>query len=563
MNKTIALYLLNNLLDRVEFGPNGKLKNNNLTQMEIDALRFVLNSEVGIDDDPTPTGDDETGGDDETDGDDETGGDCGTGGNDGTSDEDKPDVASILNLDSLKPENEFDEQNSKVTLCMDFGTAMSKAFAMRDGLPVELALGARAGSATGGYLVDSSLFITNEGLIFFGPQAVKKSMHAEVENRARADSLKARLSMGSMANISEIRVDKRVNPTQIPFTEGDLITLYLSYLTDLVSSELESQNCSRYTVRRFARPCWDEERNAWAEPQMKKMLAISQILADTFHGRWQDGLSVDVAKKALIDVNKTVRIPEYLIARSIEEPVAAAAALVVDPDEAQREIVIVVDVGAGTTDFGVFLLQNNPNKEVLKTRLIDKTVTYLPQAGNRVDDLLKFFVLKEGNIDHQAEEGNQALQSLSGVIRTYKETLFREGIVEIGVNGINILVDKEEFINSRGVGEFTRLLKDKFVAVLSSLGGGYIDFLAKYGLNVVLTGGGAEMPMLSSLAAGVIEVNGKKIMRKASPMVPEWIEEKYPQFASQYLQLAVSIGGAARVLPDAAKAPVDFPPTGQ
>ncbi|MTD34256.1 hypothetical protein [Paludibacterium denitrificans] len=38
--------------------------------------------------------------------------------------------------------------------------------------------------------------------------------------------------------------------------------------------------------------------------------------------------------------------------------------------EAQREIFMVIDVGVSTTDFGVFLLQHNPDKEVCLTRII-------------------------------------------------------------------------------------------------------------------------------------------------------------------------------------------------
>lgn len=62
-------------------------------------------------------------------------------------------------------------ENPEVTLCLDFGTAMSKAFAMHGHTrPLELALGKRAGAT--GYAVDSSLFIADNSTLYFGPQAV-------------------------------------------------------------------------------------------------------------------------------------------------------------------------------------------------------------------------------------------------------------------------------------------------------------------------------------------------------------------------------------------------------
>ena len=102
----------------------------------------------------------------------------------------------------------------------------------------------------------------------------------------RFDSLKARLSHGLQGEIERNKVGTDINPTSVPVTEGDLITLYLAYLTDLTTSELESHGISRYVARRFARPCWDEGRNVWAEKHLKRMLTQAQVLADTFHDQW-------------------------------------------------------------------------------------------------------------------------------------------------------------------------------------------------------------------------------------------------------------------------------------
>lgn len=466
-----------------------------------------------------------------------------------------PEVTVALNLSAL---DRTVAEDPHVTVCLDFGTAMSKAFAIKgDSTPVELALGRRAGAS--GYPVDSSLFISDDGLLYFGWQAVEHGTAVAALGRARFDSLKARLSMGQQVDIYRAPIGDEVNPiASTPMTEGELITLYLGYLTDLATSELEAQGYSRYCSRRFARPCWSEERNRWAEPLLRRMLAQAQILADTFHDEWRAGVPITKAKQALDKVRQLTNLPDYLLSEGIPEPVAAAASLMLT-DEAQRELFLVVDVGAGTTDFGLFLLQHNPDKDICLVRIVPNTIKVLEQAGNRVDDLLKFFVLEGEGIDKGSPEGEHNLRYLQSTIRLQKETLFRDGTVEVPLaNRSRAVVQLDAFLTSTRVRTFSKLLRREIVEVLNATGDGFLDLMSDSHVNVVLTGGGADMPIVQSLASGVVEVRGRRIMRKPVPHVPIWIRDQYPQFAPQYPQLAVAIGGANPELPRVAESIADF-----
>lgn len=546
MDKSAAVLLIENLLDRVELDSSvGKWRLGTLSSKEKSALEFALANLTGEAlTSATPPSDHEE----------QKKSVEGAASTKPTTPEKIPLPEVVLDVRSLE---RTQTESPEVTLCLDFGTAMSKAFAMHGSqTPIELALGMRAGGS--GYPVGSSLFITDDGLMFFGPQAQKAGDAAGESGRVRFDSPKARLSMGEQGEIYRINVGADVNPTDIPLSEGELISLYLGYLTDLATSELESQGYSRYVLRRFARPCWSEERNRWAEPLLRRMLAQAQVLADTFHGQWQMGISVAQAKVALSKLKELATVPDYLLDQGIPEPVAAAASLMLR-EEAQRELFMVIDVGAGTTDFGVFLLQHNPDNEICLTRIIPGTIEYLPEAGNRVDDLLKFFVLDSEGIDPGSPEGKHNKTFLDSRIRLYKETLFRDGIVEIPLaNQTRVVVEREAFEKSPRVQAFSKRLKEKAEQVLSAAGDGYVDLLAKTDLKVVLTGGGAELPMVKDLATGVVEVRGRKILRKPTAVVPAWIEENYPQFSPQYPQLAVAIGGAAPDLPEQAPGFADF-----
>ena len=554
MDMTSAQLLVENLLDRIELDPaTGKFRLGTISSKEKLALETLLAAISGtapnveqivipdtVSIEPTPT-------------------------LEAVDPEPKSDTSTLLEILQAEASVTLDlralertqAESPDVTVCLDFGTAMSKAFAIQGySTPIELALGKRAGSS--GYPVESSLFISDDGILYFGPQAVELGTVDVALGRARFDSPKARLSMGQQVDIHRAAIGKEFNPTDIPMTEGEMITLYLGYLTDLATSELEAQGYSRYCARRFARPCWSEDRNRWAEPLLRRMLAQAQVLADTFHDQWGEGIPLTKVKLAMEKLRDLAVLPDYLLGEGIPEPVAAAASLMLT-DEAQREMFLVIDVGAGTTDFGLFLLQHNPAKDICLVRIVPGTIMYLPQAGNRVDDLLKFFVLELEGIDVATPEGEHNRTFLQSNIRLYKEKLFRDRIVEVHLaNSSRVVVDCDAFLASSRLKAFGQLLQDNVAAVLNSVGDGFLDLMRDSYLNVVLTGGGADLPMVQSLAKDVIEVRGRRIMRRPTLHVPAWITERHPQFVPQYPQLAVAIGGANPELPSVGESFADF-----
>jgi len=257
-------------------------------------------------------------------------------------------------------------------------------------------------------------------------------------------------------------------------------------------------------------------------------------------------------------VRQLTALPDYLLGAGVPEPVAAAASLMLT-EEAQRELFLVVDVGAGTTDFGLFLLQHNPAKGVCQVRIVPNTIKVLEQAGNRVDDLRQFYLLELEGIDKASPEREHTLSFLQSTMRLQKEMLFRDGTVEIALaNRSKALVHREAFLASTRVMTFSQLLQQELLEVLNATGDGFLDLMHDTHMNVVLTGGGADLPMVQSLATDVVEVRGRRILRKPVPHVPAWITERYPQFAPQYPQLAVAIGGASPELPSVAESVPDF-----
>ncbi len=439
--------------------------------------------------------------------------------------------------------------NPEVLLCLDFGTAKSKGFAVRTGSDeklelLELALGKRAGEA-GIYPVTSSLWISDEGLMHFGEDAVVKSEGYGGRGRERLDSLKQQLSQGHPEQLGETPLDSKVNPTGTPLTFGEAITAYLGYLTDLACSELkERYGVEPYVRRRFACPCWEEERLSRGKQFLREALAIAQLLADVFHGRWGSGIPIAEMRAALREAKDLSGLASYLVDGEVLEPIAAASSRI-PFDDRTRGLVMVVDVGAGTTDFALFVIKRDANVSAIQVK---GSATALRQAGNRLDDILGQAILEKAGVTPRDADFDRVNAALQRRIREYKERLFKDREVTYRLeNDSGGTVSLADFLERREVKEFGGLLQAKFQEVLDRAHGSFFETLNLAGLTVVLTGGGATMPMVQALADGQSQPHGFALQHHKAALVPEFIEDKYPELASEYLQLAVAIGGA---LPD-------------
>ena len=469
-----------------------------------------------------------------------------------------------LVLDANKRKESADPD---VLLCLDFGTAMSKAFAAvfpNDYLDLEL------GSAAGrqGYTLPSSVFISNNGKAYFGFEAIEHSQELLDSGRERMDSIKGWLSLRRDGNLDgdACVLQPALNPTAFRLTQGDLILMYLAYLTDMAevalgTYEISGQKIGRYAKRRFARPCWpDEAQTKWAEKLMRTMLAEAQILADTFSGQWADGIEVGRLKSAIDQVKILEQHPDYLIGDGVPEPVAVAASAIAD-SENLRDAFMVVDVGAGTTDFGLFVATRAPNTEKPRVFQVPATIQGLMQAGDKVDGMLRALIARKEGIDASDTSGRIILSALGLQIRALKEILFKTGKVEYSLrDGTVGTVTQEEFLLDPMVQRFSRAVEDGFMKSISAVDDSWLQWLAtdRVLLHVVLTGGSSQLPMMKSLGDGIIQIRGHKIMRVIVDPKPEWMEDMPDELLAVYPQLAVAIGGAAEELPETLTAPPVF-----
>jgi molecular chaperone HscA len=121
---------------------------------------------------------------------------------------------------------------------------------------------------------------------------------------------------------------------------------------------------------RFARPAWKPQHALRGEEQLLSLFAKAFAIAGSLRERLvqMEGLAIDNAKAVLVQVERDTEPLRLLMNRvEIEKDVkdcidrgfvpeaTAVAAAAIRPEKGLRRLFIVVDVGAGTSDFGAFV----------------------------------------------------------------------------------------------------------------------------------------------------------------------------------------------------------------
>jgi molecular chaperone HscA len=467
---------------------------------------------------------------------------------------------AVVKLDlSALDKDSFGDQ----VVCLDFGTAKSKAFASlsseEDPDPadlVELGLGRRDRDQDGAvYSVNSSIWITQDGYMFAGSDALRQSADSSYgnANRRRLDSIKQELNLSNFEkNLSQKPLEPEVNPTATELSYEDALCFFLAYLTDLTGEELASTNHARQFKRRFTLPCWREAQRRWASAEIHKCLRRAQILADTFRGHWKDGIPVDDFKDACTEAAVHESKLGHLMddryytssGNGILEPLAAGSGRVW-ADRSTRNLVLVLDVGAGTTDYSLFWVVQDGSTGRRRAFPVMPSSDAIRMAGDTIDDILlrKIFDAAHGDLTEANRNRIAADLRLTG-LRRLKEQLFTLGKLDVRlVTDQVVSIDREQFENSPEVTKFAGELERSISEFLSKVDNSWIKTPSE--AMLVLTGGCARLPFIQGLGNRSWTLAGKSIRFSQSRSVPEVIASNFDaDFQREYPQLAVAIGGA-------------------
>ncbi len=513
MSRGVADALLESLLTRIDARPKGSPLTVEITPQEADALRMVLGREPA---ETAPT--------------------------------EQP--AAVAEKPSIDWSKYAATPIKTHRLCIDFGTAFSKICLVgnhdREIKPLNIGQYARYDNPL---LVPSSVLV-HEGRLYFGSEALQRSQTHRITHR-RIDALKQFLSKDEITDIDQHPIDEAYQDAPSSLTKGAVLRLYCGYLTALGEAAARDLNYEPASLsRRFARPAWDATRSKAAETFMHRMLEDCRIIADHLQGEWRKGVPIARAQ-ALLDAIAERSEDTYsngLILESVLEATAAANAVTGGFEDFQgRRLMAVVDVGAGTTDFGLFAVFQSPkDKEKQRISELAKGSLVLRQAGDTLDDVLASMLIGKLHTAPGSDIERRARMKIQNSRRSLKEQLFAEGeAVHRTDDDEEIRVALDEFLAEPVVIQFTGELKKKFKACLGAVTKTNVESCGNR-IHVVLTGGGAGLPMVRSL----LEPGHGVHICKELKVDEDELRAIDAALPGRFAQLAVAIGGAMEQIPE-------------
>ena len=544
MEPVKARILLENLLNRVETLENGSLRlSGTLTPDELEALNFAVSL---LDSDP-PSGPSVVArAPSEPDRQLEQSSSLELGEDQGF----RPMEVVSLDLTAFNPP----PVPPNVRLCIDFGTAMSKATLVEDNVVGEheddavenisvLKLGiAGEQEEVSETMLISSVYVDNEGLLWFGKAAVNQSK-SEVGYgaRRRLDNVKQSVSEG----VLDEAVPKSYNPTETQVTYGDMVLGYLTYLTWAVNDRLKDEGYSRYLPRRFALPCLADTEANHAMREMAKYLGEAQVLADSFGSDVKEGIELSKFVAAVQSL-RSKKGKYSFIDESVKEPLGVANSMLSWRDAIKPFLMMIIDVGAGTSDFSLFSIGVDTEKGTNSALEVAGSARGITEAGDYLDDILIEFLLKKGNVTSESKDHLIIRGVLELGIRDNKETLFNEGALTVVLsNNVVVEVDLNEFLALSAVMEFGASLRRTMQGILNDIDTSWANRIQAEStrrLVIAATGGGASLPMVQELATGSVNVHGTVIELAAAIPFPKWLSKIDANLEVDYPRIAVSLG---------------------
>ncbi|MBU3695588.1 hypothetical protein [Dechloromonas sp.] len=442
-----------------------------------------------------------------------------------------------------------------VRLCLDFGTAMSKATLVQDDEDDDseeinvLHLGVPGDQEEiSEVMLVSSIFIDKSGLMWFGKAAVEMSLLEGGDgSRQRIDNIKRRLSEEGWNE----KVDQRLNPiADLEITYGDMVLAYLMFLTWAVNSCLEQMGHPRNLSRRFAMPCLVGEKGRETVRRLKRAIGEAQVLADTFRTTFKNGIALEDFLAAVAELRKQQR-DYYFVAEDLTEPIGVAGSIVSWKSRVDT-LMLVVDIGAGTSDLSLYRIHIDPDTGKNVAMEVEGSSRGITEAGNHLDRILIELIIKKSGLTSDNPMWINERSALELRIRDYKESLFNDEYVYVTLmNGAEVEIELREFLQHNAVVGFGNNLRKAMVDILESVDASVINWILANPtrkLAIALTGGGAELPMVTELAKGSILVNGHEIPVVRSRQFPAWLRDLDENLEADYPRVAVSLGGARRRL---------------
>ena len=342
-------------------------------------------------------------------------------------------------------------------LCIDFGTAFSKAAAAPVGAwsrfhPEDvrpLMLSREEGANP--FLLDSAVFV-DEDRILFGRAALARADALAHKKRQALRSFKTLLSVSDLDRALNTRAPASIDPHRV-FPMRDLVVLYLAYLLAATERAVRADPALSGAVieRRYAAPAWRSADSGVLHNYVLRLFGE----AEAFRGAIGDkilspqGLSLKAVTDALPEA---LAYPRPMAMGLVFEATAAAAYTSIGLEETASHM-IVVDMGAGTTDIAAIARSGGRMEELPEARVT------LKQAGDFIDRVVANIVIDSNSRARTTDQQSVLWRLLMRHMRDIKESLFADGRAMLRHENRTLSVSMRDVEKDRDFREFVKSLQ--------------------------------------------------------------------------------------------------------
>ena len=398
-----------------------------------------------------------------------------------------------------------------IRLCLDFGTSYSKAWATKgasgDEIPIPL------GEAAGGHGVEHTWTVASEiwrenDRLYWGSEAERRRQEAQAsEPTPMKEYITSAKKVRSLDEAS-----KRTG-----LSGEETLTLWLAYMLRLCEQYLDDRQGWAIPLR-VGMPCLGGSHENVARQALANALEGAATISRNYRGDW-DGVSLrtakEVARRGMKDGRRAVKrgTTRNQEPKVVREPIAAGGGVFEDvvsewsggwsnDPELIRRLLLVMDAGAGTTDFT--LMQTFDRRGELRLGVIPGAQTGVRIGGRKlregVEEVLRRNWMSAATTDAEVEEEAE---------RTMRRIWLgdNEAIEDAETR-------KQVEATERHRKAMTRLKKARTACLTKALSQDDVQHHGtvrnqsgeRWPIWTVATGGGAEMDVVRQLVRGRIRI---------------------------------------------------------
>lgn len=402
-----------------------------------------------------------------------------------------------------------------------------------------LPLGAAAGSEHS--LLTPSAMYVDDGRLFFGPAALQRAKAGVDRRRNPIVSFKLVLSAREIEPTLALKMSRSVDPTST-LNHRDGIILYLAYLDQLIRAAVATEPGLPPWVadapRRLTSPNWRSVNEAGrvVAGLVDESVAVSREFGVALLA--PDGVLLTRMREVL-DQARATPVRGFFGGIVFESLSAASAysnfARATDP------FVLVIDMGAGTTDIAGFERDTAASPSGLVEVAGANQCCLL--AGDELDNILiDLLVRSGGQADLDVEDRLWRAVKLSA--KALKRDLFEKGESAFKDRKTRLRLTRDALERDASFRAYCNALTQTIAESLTPLHARAKQSRAK-AITVLLAGGGSNLPFLASLVRTAAARAKIKLKVKIERFGANWaLPHRHHPFAGVFPQLAIAMGGA-------------------